>query len=156
MDILKIIDASDREGAYMQLANLYINGNEGIREFIYNNWDFGVFWILPNQRQLACNKNQRWSSIERIEASLCYTVLNATEENLREELIGLALIYNSCLVANLDPTKIFNKIAMIANLESKKVVLNFLDRTDIDKSLIAFHLKSEINADNEIEISFNF
>jgi hypothetical protein len=85
-----IIKLQDRKEAYHELAALYIKGPEKVREQIRKDWDYGVEWIYPDLRRLACSKNEKRSSRERILASLVYDAIeNFREESHREKLVSL-------------------------------------------------------------------
>lgn len=156
MKIEEILNLVDRSEAYIELARLYIVGADDIRVYIVKEWDFGVDWKLPNQARLACKYNEKWTCQERIEASLLYSVIAANSiSDYREELIAMAVIYHSCVVAALNPYDIFRKIAEISDLKSREFFLGFLDRSEENKSLAAFFLKAKNNNDGEIEIEFS-
>jgi hypothetical protein len=155
-DILKIKDIiklSDREKAYHELAVLYIKGPEQIREQIRKNWDYGVEWILPDTRRLACSKNEKRSSRERILASLVYDAIeNFREEDPRDKLVVLSVIYHSCLEVGLNPQ---NEFESIASISSEKVAIffrDFIQRNPKNRSKEAFMLTTKKNSDGEIEI----
>jgi len=153
MTIEKILEMADRAAAFIELIRLYFDGPDEARKEIVKNWDFSVNWDLPNQTRLACQNGERWSCQERIEASLAYFAIAANlVGDYREELIALALIYQSCVIAGLDPYRIFEKIAKICEPDVRAMLMNFSARNEDDKSLAAFFLSAQINKDGEMEI----
>jgi len=99
-----IIKLHNREEAFYNLVTLYIRGPEQIREQIRKDWDYGVEWIYPDTKRLACSKHEKRSSRERILASLVYDAIeNFREEDPRDKLVAISVIYHSCIEAGLNP-----------------------------------------------------
>jgi len=156
MKLEAVLVLSDRAAAYIELVSLYFNGTDCTREHIIDKWDFGVGWSVPNQARLACRRRERWSCLQRIEASLAYSAIAAKHSiDFREELIALAVIYQSCIYAELDPKEVFGKIAKVSPPSVKSFILDFLLRKEEDKTLAAFFLLAKQNNDGEIEIVLN-
>lgn len=157
MHLETVLKMPDRAEAFIELVRLLFYGDDAERDSIVKNWNFGVDWVYPNQTRLACNKKERWSSQTKIEASLAYFLLETKHESdYRENLIALAVIYQSCIAADLDARIIFEKIAKYATPRVKDMFANFLMRKEEDKSLAAFMLMAEKNEDGEIEIRFEW
>jgi hypothetical protein len=153
MELEEIINSLDRAAAFIDLTRLYLNGTDELRQLISDRWDFGVTWDLPDQTRLACSKGERWSCRERIEASLTYSAIAVNQIiNEREEIIALAVIYQSCLAAFVNPRNIFLTVAKVSTSHVRARLLEFLDRDENDKSLKAFFLSATKNIDGEIEI----
>ncbi len=149
----EIIKLTDREDAYFQLVMLFLQGPDQVREQIRLRWDFGVEWIYPNQRRLACSKNEKRSSQERIMASLVYDAIeDLQQEDPKEKLIALTVIYHSCIAAGLDPEKEFERVASISTTKTANFLMDFIKRNPEDKSLDAFMIVSEQNSEGETEI----
>jgi hypothetical protein len=165
----------DREAAYVELAKLYAAGTGDDRRAIISGWDFGAEWKLPNGKRLACATGERYPPQDRIAARLLFgAIASATrfvcEPNTdraqyelaksagmrmvdyRDELVGLAIEYQSAVAAGLDAEGMFRTAAAI----SPKPVAQFIDafaaRPEGLKSLSAFLLARVVNADGEIEI----
>jgi hypothetical protein len=149
----EVLSMADRRRAYFEVVNLFMQGSDEIRKKIVDGWNFGVVWQYPDQARLACRKGEIRSSEERITASLAYDAI-ATKENVdfRDTLVAWAVIYNSCLVAQLDPEQIFRRVAAVAEPKVKIRMEQFVERKDDDKSLSAFLLIAKTNIDGEIEI----
>jgi hypothetical protein len=151
--IKPIVELPDREDAYYRLVSLYVEGPEQLREEIRSKWDFGVDWTYPDQTRLACSKNEKRSIQERIMASLVYDAIeDLRQEGYREKLVALAVIYQSCIAAGLDPEEEFEKVASISSPRTALFLKEFIERDPEDKSMKAFMLTRKINSDGEIEI----
>lgn len=153
LKIKNIIECSDREDAYFKLAATYLNSPGELRKQIRTNWDYGVKWIYPNQRRLACSKNEKRSRQERILASLVYdSIEDLRDGDLRDRLVGISVIYHSCIEAGLNPEEEFEKVASISSEKTAIFLRNFIHRKPEDKSKEAFMLKTAKNSDGETEI----
>ena len=153
LKIKDIIKNQDREEAYYQLVSLYFKGPEQIREQIRKNWDYGVEWIFPNQRRLACTKDEKHSSHERILASLAYDAIeDFQKEDVHEKLVALSVVYHSCIEAGLNANDEFESIAAISSERVATFFRDFIQRNHEDKSKEAFMLTTKINSDDETEI----
>lgn len=155
MDLL--IDAlaklEDRENAFFLLTALYANATEAERSRIRKGWDFGVEWLFPNPYRLACKKHEKHSCKEKIRASLLYdSIEDLRGECLREKLIGLAVIYHSCIAAGLDPQDEFEYAASLSTQKTADFFLDFISRKEKDKSIQAFALTVCKNSEGETEI----
>ncbi|MBL0318686.1 MAG: hypothetical protein IPP74_05275 [Alphaproteobacteria bacterium] len=149
----KILKTEDRGDAYFELVSLFLNSSEDTRKYILDNWDFGAIWKYPDFKRLCCLKNENRSCSERIIAMLVYYVFSSKEEkDVRDIIFALAVAYNSCLLADIDPYQIVNRVAQHAPDNIKNEFKRFLSRKEADKSLSAFMLVTEINADGELEI----
>jgi hypothetical protein len=152
-EIENIVKLQNREEAFYKLVTIFIEGPEQVREHIRKDWDYGVEWIYPNIRRLACIKNESRSSQERILALL---VRRAIEDfgkgDMRDNLIALAVIYHSCVEAGLNPQEEFETVASIAPERTANILRGFVKRDKDNKSLEAFKLTAEKNLDGEIEI----
>lgn len=138
---------------FFRLALYYKQVSSDEREQIRKDWDYNVEWDYPNPRRLACSVNEQKSCRERIEASLIYDSLeNFKIEDINDKLIGLAVIYHSCIEAGLDPKYEFEYIASLSSYKFAKFLRDFIKRSPKDKSLKAFFLKSQRNINHEVEI----
>ena len=154
MSLEAILANPDRLAAYYDLVALFISGNEYDRLNIITLWDFGVVWQYPNQFRLACAVGETRPCRERIVASLAYQAIAAAESTYtsREDIMDLAIIHNSCRLADLDAEAIFRQVAAIAVDRIAKTLNDFRQRRPEDKSMEAFGLKAVKNADGEMEI----
>jgi len=143
----------DRGEAFLLLAEQYINGESEFRDFVRDGWDFGVQWEFPNPSSLACQKHEKRTCEEKIKASLVYEVIASRGgQDARDNLVAWAVIYQSCCLAGIDPNGIFKEVAQVSPDDLKLRLNAFITRKSEDKSLEAFMLKKQINANGEIEI----
>ncbi|MGH8398255.1 MAG: hypothetical protein ACRETA_08435 [Gammaproteobacteria bacterium] len=153
LGIEEVLRLADREAAYYDLVSLYMKGTNKDRDEIRRGWDYGVKWKYPNPKRLACVKNELHSSRNRVIALLVYeSIENFKQVDPRDKLVALAVIYQSCLVAGINPDKLFEEVASISTLKSSVFFRDFIKRKTEDKSLEAFMLTRHKNADGEIEI----
>lgn len=149
----EIVRSQNREEAYYQLVDLFMNASAEVRDRIRQCWDFGVIWNYPSCATLACSKKQTHSCEERIRAALAYYVIeDLRQEDIRDQLVALAMIYNSCHIVNIDPKRIFEEMALVSTPKVATFLREFIARRPEDKSLDAFMLTKRVNADGEIEI----
>ena len=152
-----LIDAltklEDRENAFFLLTALYANATETERSRIRNGWDFSAEWLFPNPFRLACRQHEKHSCKEKIRASLLYdSIEDLRGECLREKLIGLAVIYHSCIAAGLDPQDEFEYAASLSTQKTADFFRDFISRKEEDKSIQAFALTVCKNTEGETEI----
>lgn len=155
MDLL--IDAlakfDDRENAFFLLTALYANATDAERNKIRKGWDFGVEWRFPDQNRLACKQHEKYSCKEKIRASLLYDSIEGFwGEYLREKLIGLAVIYHSCIAAGFEPQDEFEYAASLSTEKTAGFFRDFISRKEKDKSIQAFALTVCKNNEGETEI----
>ena len=143
----------DREEAYLRLVALFMQGPEEVRDLIRAKWDFGAKWIYPNPQRLACLKNEKYSCVQRVLASLVYDAIeNLKNEDSREKLVVWAVVYHSCIAAGLIPQELFKRVASVSSQEIARLMTDFIGRRIEDKSMEAFMLISKTNSDGETEI----
>lgn len=147
-----ILNNPDREAAYFDLVKLYLQSNEEARQEIRDDWAYGEKWRYPKSYRLACSVGEKYSPKEKLIASLVYHVIENTEITHREQLIDLAIVYQSCLLADLDPSNIFKKIAEIATPNVAKRLKDFVARDEESKSLKAFYLAVHIDEHGDKEL----
>jgi hypothetical protein len=151
-EIAELMNLADRSEAYLRLAVLYQNGTSEFRELVRGTWDFGAKWDYPDQRRLACRKNERHSCEERIRATLIYDAIeDFKREEIREKLIAWAVVYHSCRAAGIEPEDVFSQAAKISSPQTAQAMLAFIRRAEADKSMEAFMISKEMNADGEFE-----
>jgi hypothetical protein len=145
----------DREQAYLDLCRAFFDGNAEIKCEIIQGWDFGVPWEYPDPYRL-CSKNQMGSCEDRILASLFYYIVTEMGPDVREEIVDLAIIYNSCILSNLKPDRIFQRVMIHTKKDVTKLMSDFLNRKEDDKSLEAFCLvvKEDLDGEKYLEMSY--
>lgn len=157
MTIQHLIEMEDRLEAYYMLVDVYCSATDDIRRDLIAQWNFNVPWKYPNPSRLACNAGETHTPNEKITASLVYYSLNSgTGQIEKEDIIGLAVIYNSCILAGLDADKIFRLVASISFGDVPKFLTDFIKRTPDDKEMDAFWLVANKNSDDEFEITIDW
>jgi hypothetical protein len=151
MNESEIIRLPDAEEAYMLLVSLYLKSDARRREQMRREWDYGYAWKYPNPFRLACHIGEKYKPQQRIEASLVYDSLEDSSST-REHLIGLAITYHSCLLAGIDPSVPFLKVARASSENVAFRLLKFLQRQPNDVSLEAFMLTPRKDKNGEWEI----
>jgi hypothetical protein len=151
MNEADILTMRDAEEAFMLLTSLYLSSNNEYRKLTRKRWDYNYAWKIPNQSRLACINGEKYSQQSRIEASLVYDSLEDAPLT-REHLISLAIVYHSCLLAGIDPSTPFLKVAQASSQNVASRLLNFLHRHKDDLSLEAFMLRPHKDINNEWEI----
>lgn len=155
--IEEIVRCQDREEAFYRLVSLYLQGPEAVREEIREKWDFGVEWTYPNPKRLACSTNERYSCMDKVLALLVYVaIVDLRQGDKRDELMTLAVVYHGCRVTGIDPKGLFEKVAVVSSTKTARFLLDFINRSSEDKSLEAFMLVVQKNADGESEITISF
>ena len=148
-----ILKLADRQDAYQRLVALFLQGPEEARDLIRAKWNFGLKWILPNMQRLACRKNERYSCDERLLAILVYDAIkNLKKQDWREMLVGWANVYHCCLEAGIVPEELFRRAASVSSPGVARMMMDFINRPEENKSMKAFDLISRTNSDGETEI----
>ena len=149
----EVLRLSDRQEAFYRLVSIYMRGPEEVREEIRTKWDFGVEWVYPDPRRLACSLNETHSCRERAVALLAYeAIMDLRHSDPRDELMTLAMVYHGCLAAGIDPKNLFSEVASVSSSQTARFLLDFVKRSPEDKSLEAFMLVMETNPEGESEI----
>jgi hypothetical protein len=154
MDLVAILKMPDRLLAYYELVNAYLVGPERVRRDIIAGWDFGVEWRYPDPYRIARSKTDSALPKERALASLIYYAIASAlpMADIRDMLVGLAVVYNSGRLAGLDIDQIFEDAAAVSPEGVRTELLRFVRRSNHDKSLEAFRLSVKLTADGEKEI----
>jgi hypothetical protein len=154
VDLVAILNMPDRLLAYYELVNVYAAGPERVRRDIIEGWDYGVEWQYPNPHRIACSKTESAPPKEQALASLIYyAVASAVPmRDIRDMLVGLAVVYNAGRLAGLDVDRIFEDAAAVSPGGVRTELQRFVRRSDHDKSLEAFRLSVKLTADGEKEI----
>ena len=67
-------------------------------------------------------------------------------------LIDIAVIYHECLFVNIEPMDLFYLVARESTSDVSKLLRDFIERPDEDKSMKAFCLAKVVNDNGHIEI----
>lgn len=147
----EILCLEDAEEAYMLLVALYLESDTRRRESMRQKWDYGYAWKFPNPFRLACRIGEKYEPQQRIEASLAYESLEDSPLT-REHLVGLAIKFHSCLLAGIDPSIPFTKVARVSTDNVANRIIDFLHRPVDSLSLKAFMLTPRKDKNGEWEI----
>ena len=77
---------------------------------------------------------------------------NLKKEDLRDTLVGWAIIYQSCLAVGIVPDELFRRAASVSSPSMAQMMMDFINRPEEYKSMKAFKLISRTNLDGETEI----
>ena len=151
--LTQILNLSDRQEAYYQLVDYYLKADANEQANIRKEWDFGVQWVYPKLERLACHLNEMYHPKAKIIAALTATSLQDLRTvDWRDELVGIAFIYHSCLLVKVSPQEVFERVASASSPETAKFLRDFYQRDPKDKSLEAFDLQIVTNPDGEKEV----
>ena len=153
LSLTQILNLSNRQEAYYQMVDYYLKANANEQANIRKKWDFGVQWIYPNFKRLACHRNESYYPKDKIVALLAATSLqDLRDQDWRDELVGIAIIYHSCLLVKVSPKEVFEHVASASSPKTAKFIRDFYQRDQKDKSLEAFGLQIVMNPDGEKEL----
>jgi hypothetical protein len=141
--LLEIIDDNITNALY-RLANLYVNCTVSEREIIRKNWDFNREWEWPGAYKLACKIEGKPDPIIKVRNSLIIdSIADGKDNDYRENLIHMGIIYLSAPYVGLNPDQLFEEIAQISTPKFASALRQFYLRKPEDKSLDAWCLKEE-------------
>jgi hypothetical protein len=131
----------DRKAAYIDITHEYMNNGDLFRSTVNQLWDFGVTWVFPDGKRLASTVGETSLPEQRIQASLLYYSLDAqNSKDIRDDILGIANIYHSCIAAGLNPDLIFRSVANVSLPSVSRLLINFIERPDKQKCMEAFAL----------------
>jgi hypothetical protein len=152
-----IIKNPDRKKAYFDLVHEYMFQEQSFRDIVTQLWDFNVPWIFPNGCRLASTIGEVESPETRIRAGLLYYSIGENDNrDIRDDIIGVAISYHSCLAANIDPEVIFQSVIDISTPKVRKLLIDFLQRPDNRKSMKVFSLIKTVTNDGILEIKVSY
>ena len=134
----KILEEADPKEAFYKLCDLYVSADGEQREDIRRQWPFDRPWKLPDQSRLACVDDGDRSCGERIRVSLIYDSIEDFRVDWRDNLVGICRVYHSAILAGIDPDKLFREVAALSSERGARMIINFIERDEKDKSLQAF------------------
>ena len=154
LDILDgILKNPDRRTAYLDLAQNYMTRDQAFRDMVTQGWDFNVSWKYSDGRRLASTKNDIVSPEIRIRTGLLYySIAEKYSRDVRDDLMGIAICYHSCLAADIDPETMFRSVAEVSTPKVRKLLVDFIERSDENKSMKAFSLVRINGEDGDIVI----
>ena len=146
----EILTLDDRLQAFYHVVDYYLTVSQAGRERVREGWDFKTKWLYPNQYTLAIRISDDKTCEERINASLVYYSLSDMQGDVRDNLIGLALIYHSALEVGMDVNKLFMHVIEKSSEKTSSILTGFINREDKDLSLGSFRLEKH-KVDNGIK-----
>jgi hypothetical protein len=148
-----IIKNPDRKKAYFDLVHEYMFQDQSFRDIVTQLWDFNVPWIFQNGCRLASTIGEVESPETKIRAGLLFYSIGENDlRDIRDDTIGVAICYHSCLAANIDPEVMFRSVIDISTPKARKLLSDFLQRPDDRKSMKVFGLIKTVANDGIIEI----
>jgi len=108
-------------------------------------WDLELRWALPDPWRLACADEGPGSPVERIRAELLFQVLGFSRVDLREVILGFAVVHHSCRLAGVDPSVVFEETAEAVGGAVARALRDFVRRDEADKTMEAFKLEAIAN-----------
>jgi hypothetical protein len=152
-----IIANPNREEAFLRLTDEYMNQNELFRSTVRERWDFGIRWQIPNIIPPTNIKRTDTEQEAIIRANLIYFSISEKDElDENDMLIDIAVIYHKCLFIGVEPTGFFNSVAEESTHKIKKLLTNFIKRSDEEKSMEEFCLKTTKDENGNIDIECEF
>lgn len=134
----------------------FLNAPSGERAEVIRSWDPALEWSLPNPWRLACTDETPGTPEERIRTDLLFQTLDLSDVDVRESIMGLAVAYNSCRLAGIDPNPVFEEIANAVGGVASQVLQDFSSRDADDQSMESFMLVAVANPGGGYEIRANW
>ena len=136
-----IVKNPDRHRAYLDLAHEYMTRDQSFRDMVTQGWDFNVEWKFLNGCRRASKNNDAGSPEISIRTGLLYySIAEKNSRDVRDDLMGIAICYHSCLAAGIDPNEMFRSVAEVSTPKVRKLLIDFIERPDEKKSMKAFRL----------------
>ena len=139
--ITDFVSMKNRRDAFMALAAHFQVCSDGERQRLIQGWPFDAKWEYPSPWTLAWPDDSGYSSEARMLASLICDCLEGGKGDIRDVILGLAIVYNSAILAEIDPNALFARIIVIAPSNMGSVIKSFVSSPDASKSMKAFMLK---------------
>ena len=160
--LLAILWNKDKRRAFVDLAALFVDSTEVDRAVIRAEWDFGREWSIPRIREID-EDHVAFGPVEGVDESgngaearllaiLVYLILRGPEEDMREDIAHIALVYHIALEADVDPEALFARVAAVAGEPIATYLNDFQRRSPVDKSLWSMgYRKRRVGNDIEFE-----
>lgn len=142
----------DRREAALALASKWLDASLFEREHVARGWNWGGTWLYPTIGRLACTTGEHGTALARIRAVLVLSWLDDREVS-REKLVLYCELYHSCLFAGLDPAVLLATVGQTLPASGGDSILQFLGRSEQDKSLSAFGFSAGKDSNGEWELS---
>jgi hypothetical protein len=137
----------------------FLNAPRRERAEVVNVWNPQTQWVLPNPWRLACLDEAPGSPAERIRTNLLFRALHLPHLaaiDIRDVLVGLGIVFNSCKLAGIDPRPMFEEIAQAVGGDAQRELRKFIARDTAGKSMEAFKLAAVPNPDGGYEVRLDW
>jgi hypothetical protein len=153
----EILSEANIEKAYITLADKYWSSDESFRKTVRNGWDFGIKWKCPKIIPPPLSSRTLDEQERIIRANLLYFSISANDVlDTGDILIDLAVIYHECLLIDVDPQCLFLSVAQKSIPSIQKLLTEFINRPEEDKSMEAFCLLKSVDENGCISIECEF
>jgi hypothetical protein len=145
--------------ACLAFAKDFLNAPRHERAEVVKMWDPQTQWALPNPWRLACQDEAPGSSAERIRTGLLFEALYLpylAAIDIRDVLVGLGIVFNSCKLAGIDPGPMFEDIGQAVGGEAQRELRKFITRDTEAKSMEAFGLAAIPNPGGGYEVRLDW
>jgi len=126
--------------ACITFAEAFLAAPRSEREVVTNGWDPGLEWVLPNPWRLACVDEGPGSRIDRIRTDLLFQALAIGAVDAREAIMGFAVVHNSCRLADVSPSAVFEEVAQAVGGSAARALRDFAARSPKHQSMESFML----------------
>ena len=127
-----------------QLIKEYLEATNDRREQIRNSFDNDTAWSFLKKCKDLSVEAVRQNNYDFIKQGLVLQSIENARTDKRDNIVRLSLLYNSARKLHQDPDILFEEIAHISAVEIKEILLNFIKRTEREKSISVMGYK-EIN-----------
>jgi len=143
--LLNVLWEKKPRRAFIKLAELFVDTADVERARIRSEWDFGREWSVPRIR-VVDEDHVAFGPVEGVDADghsseqlllaiLVGLILRGPDDDMREDIAHIALVYHCALEAGVDPNLFFARVATVAGEPIGKYLNDFLRRPALDKSL---------------------
>ena len=87
---------------------------------------------------------------------MLFQALDLSDVDVRESIMGLAVVHNSCRLAGIDPRPVFEEVASAVGGPASHLLWAFANRNADDQSMTAFMLEAVANPGGGYEIRANW
>lgn len=137
----ELLDRRDDPSAALELTKRFLSATDSERTEVVRAWNPLLVWATPNPWRLACASERPGDSRERILVNLLFQALHIPSAgDIRESIMGLAVAFNSCELAGLNPVEVFEEVAQAVRGSAGNELLAFAKRDPEDRSMDAFAL----------------
>jgi hypothetical protein len=158
IELNEILNMQDRAEAYYHLVEYFTKSSDAVREKIRSSWDFGKKWVYANPFYLARELPNHRPCYERIKASLMYYAIAGSKViiDVRDDLIGIAQLYQAAIVIGHDPDVLFEEVAQLSDKGIASLLRDYTTRDDYSKSLEVFGWSKVIDKEGQVTFQHEY